>query len=193
MFALVAAIVVLLQLPEPCIARTRHKHCTPIICGNLTISYPFRLTTQPRNCGHHEFELDCNSNNRTILAMNLGRYTVQTISYQTDKIRVVDANIATGDCSLPRSYFWHYGSHYFTTNALSDPPPALYAYFLDGRTSFQDFDESCTIEALIPVMTQNISGFSTSDIYEKLLLHGFELSYHYHTSDDPPFAFFSIL
>ncbi|KAL4377036.1 hypothetical protein GQ457_02G024300 [Hibiscus cannabinus] len=179
MFALVAAIVVLLQLPEPCIARTRHKHCTPIVCGNLTINYHFRLTTQPPNC-------------------------------------VVDANLDTGDCSLPRSYFWQYGSSYFT-NALwsssiylvnctrpvessmyidasrcpvsssgSDPPPSSYAYFLDGRTLLQDFDETCIIEALIPVMTQNISGFSTSNIYEKLLLYGFKLSYYDYTLDDPP-------
>ncbi|GMI79519.1 hypothetical protein like AT5G38250 [Hibiscus trionum] len=222
MFALVAAIVVLLQLPEPCIARTIHKHCTPTVCGNVTISYPFRLTTQPPNCGYHEGELSCDSHNRTILTTDFGRYIVQNISYQTHKIRVIDANIATGDCSLPRSYYsvndlssdsnqplssiylvnctrrmessmYIDASRCPVSSSGSDPPPASYVYFLDGETPFKDFDESCTIEALVPVMVQNISGFSTSDIYEKLSLYGFELSYYAYKSNRPHGPFYAML
>ncbi|KAK8633319.1 hypothetical protein V6N13_014165 [Hibiscus sabdariffa] len=103
--SLVAAIVVLLQLPEACIARTRPKQCTPTVCGNLTISYPFRLTTQPHNCDHHQFKLNCDRDNRTVFAMKHGEYYVRNVSYQPGKIRLIDANIVTGDCSLPCTYF----------------------------------------------------------------------------------------
>ncbi|KAL4353454.1 hypothetical protein GQ457_06G023520 [Hibiscus cannabinus] len=208
MFALVVAIFILLRLPEHCTARTIPKECTPSVCGDVPISYPFRLTTQPPKCGLKGYELDCDSNNRTILATNLGRYYVENIlsPYPDVMIRVVDANLAVGGCSL--LYFSTVNTLYYlrspgislylvncarpmessiyidaspclVSSSDSDPPPDSYVYFVDNRTSFQDFDESCTIEALVSVMTQSISGFFTWDIYNKLLLWGFELSCYY--------------
>ncbi|GMJ05390.1 hypothetical protein like AT1G66920 [Hibiscus trionum] len=43
-----------------------------------------------------------------------------------------------------------------------------YFYFLDGRTSTSDFDQSCTVEAEVPISVSNISGMSTLGIYNKL-------------------------
>ncbi|KAG4123077.1 hypothetical protein ERO13_D11G301800v2 [Gossypium hirsutum] len=204
---LVAAIVVLLQLPELCVAKTRNKYCNSTVCGNVTISYPFRLPTQPPNCGEPRFELDCDSNNRTVLSLNHGRFYVQNIWYEYSTIRAIDPNLAVDDCSLPRGslLFWDKGPYSSVfplslmyvvncTKAIksslyidasrcpvnssgSDPPPDSYVYFLGERTSPRDFDESCRIEATVPVIVQDISGFSTSDIYEKLLKPGFELSW----------------
>ncbi|KAK5786940.1 hypothetical protein PVK06_041590 [Gossypium arboreum] len=207
--ALVAAIVVLLQFPELCVAKTRNKYCNSTVCGNVTISYPFRLPTQPPNCGEPRFELDCDSNNRTVLFLNHGRFYVQTIWYEYSTIRAIDPNLAVDDCSLPRGsllfwdkmpYSWVFplslmyvvnctkaiksslyidASRCPVNSSGSDPPPDSYVYFLGERTSPRDFDESCRIEATVPVMVQNISGFSTSDIYEKLLKPGFELSWSF--------------
>ncbi|GMJ05405.1 hypothetical protein HRI_004209700 [Hibiscus trionum] len=43
-----------------------------------------------------------------------------------------------------------------------------YFYFLDEGTSTSDFDQSCTVEAEVPISVSNISGMSTPGIYNKL-------------------------
>ncbi|KAL4378853.1 hypothetical protein GQ457_02G038510 [Hibiscus cannabinus] len=212
MHALVAAIVVLLQFPQLCFARTGSKHCSPTVCGNVTISYPFRLTTQSRHCGDPPFEIHCDSRKRTVLVSNYGRFYVQNISYERNTVRVIDPNLAVDDCSLPRCSlsFWDninmnrslpYSLNFLFTSmylvncskpvnsssyidasrcsvntSSSDPPPDWYVYFLDERTHPRDFDESCRIEALVPVMVQDINDLLTSDIYN-LLKQGFEFSW----------------
>ncbi|GMJ05347.1 hypothetical protein HRI_004203900 [Hibiscus trionum] len=54
------------------------------------------------------------------------------------------------------------------------PPASSYFYFLPMEYPAGEFDESCTVDAKVPIMVQNVSGMSTSDIYQKLLL-GFEI------------------
>ncbi|WRX28145.1 Wall-associated receptor kinase [Theobroma cacao] len=154
-FGLMAALALFL-LPEACIAGRRNKDCGFTLCGDVNISYPFRLTSQPRECGVRRLELECDSNNRTTLAMKYGRFYVQNISYVYHTIQVIDANLGRNDCSLPRSSF------------ISD----------NQQTKPRDFDQFCTVEARVPVELENISNVSTLDIYEKLLL-GFELSWRY--------------
>ncbi|KAH1045603.1 hypothetical protein J1N35_036387 [Gossypium stocksii] len=79
-YALVAAIV---MSPnhcfQSCVAKTGNKYCNPTVCGNVTMSYPFRLPTQPLNCSNHRFEVNCHSNNRTILSLNHDKFYVQNI------------------------------------------------------------------------------------------------------------------
>ncbi|XWS10219.1 hypothetical protein CRYUN_Cryun39dG0056500 [Craigia yunnanensis] len=56
----------------------------------------------------------------------------------------------------------------------SSHPPNFYFYFLDEATKTSDFNQFCTVIALVPVMLQNITGMSASKVYEKLL-KGFEI------------------
>ncbi|KAE8703348.1 PR5-like receptor kinase [Hibiscus syriacus] len=124
----------------------------------------------------------------------------QNITYESYTMQAIDANLSKDDnCSLPRSSFrvddfckvpyslsapsqmmflvnckrpmksssYINASHCPTS---SSHPPASYFYFLDGETPARKFDESCTIDALVPIMVKNISGMSTSDIYQNLLL-----------------------
>ncbi|KAG8502331.1 hypothetical protein CXB51_000317 [Gossypium anomalum] len=203
------AVIALFLLPEACIGRNTNKNCGFTMCGNVNISYPFQLTTQPSNCGDHRFELECDNNNN--LVMKYGRFNVQNISYDNctvelspnlgfqniscETMKAMDANLSKDDnCSLPRNSFrvddfckvpYMLGfpssvmflvncsdpmnsSSYI--NASRCPTRSSYFYFLDRKTTLGNFSESCTIDALFPIMVDNIRGMSTSDIYEKLLL-----------------------
>ncbi|MFQ6623538.1 hypothetical protein Gotur_004469 [Gossypium turneri] len=100
------------QLPLICllalIAIIRaNDDCAPLRCGNLTIGYPFRLKTQPRNCGDPRFELDCeNSTDRVVLIIEQEKFYVQNISYSDYTIRFVDPSLVdTNNCSIPLSSF----------------------------------------------------------------------------------------
>ncbi|KAB2043746.1 hypothetical protein ES319_D01G040100v1 [Gossypium barbadense] len=201
------AVIALFLLPEACIGRNTNKDCGSTMCGNVNISYPFRLTTQPSNCGDHRFELECDNNNHTNLVMKYGRFYVQNISYDIctvdyispnlgsqniscETMQAMDANLSKDDnCSLPRNSFrvddsckvpYMLGipssvmflvncsepmnsSSYI--NASRCPTISSYFYFLDSKTTSGNFGESCTMDALVPIMVDNISGMSTSDIY----------------------------
>uniref|UniRef100_A0A2C9VZG0 Protein kinase domain-containing protein n=2 Tax=Manihot esculenta TaxID=3983 RepID=A0A2C9VZG0_MANES len=81
------------------------SHCAASCGNNHNISYPFRLQTDPKNCGHHRYELSC-QNNLTVLNLNGGRYYVQSIDYDNFTIRLVDAGVHPDNCSsIPRFPF----------------------------------------------------------------------------------------
>ncbi|KAK8707585.1 hypothetical protein V6N13_058640 [Hibiscus sabdariffa] len=82
-------------------ARTEPRPCTTS-CGDIhNIRYPFRLRGDPADCGDPDYELYCDDNNRTILNFHAGLYYVRRISYDERVIRLVDVNLATGNCGLP--------------------------------------------------------------------------------------------
>ena len=92
-------------------------------CGNiLNISFPFRLTSDPQNCGDSTNELSCDANNRTVLYLFGGRYKyyVQEISYSNYTIRIVDSSIhkdnyfSTPSYSLYGYCFVYYSNAYTT-------------------------------------------------------------------------------
>ncbi|KAK8312443.1 hypothetical protein V6Z12_D01G042600 [Gossypium hirsutum] len=99
----------------PGVSFARHlinQDCGSTFCGNLNISFPFRLENQPLQCGWHVLELECENNNRTTLVVRGGRLSVQQIFYKNYTIRVVDASLDTDNCnSLPLS-FVNYHLHY---------------------------------------------------------------------------------
>ncbi|KAM3729811.1 hypothetical protein ACB098_12G038800 [Castanea mollissima] len=67
--------------------------CSASSCGNIhNISFPFRLKTDPENCGDFSYNLSC-ENNRTVLYISRGKYYVQEISYNNYTIRIVDSGI----------------------------------------------------------------------------------------------------
>lgn len=81
--------------------------CSPSSCGSVeNVSYPFRLKTDPINCGLQSFELSCESNNRTILSLqDSKKFYVDTISYDQGKLRIVDSGLERDNCSSrPRNF-----------------------------------------------------------------------------------------
>ncbi|XVF79259.1 hypothetical protein PTKIN_Ptkin14bG0206900 [Pterospermum kingtungense] len=204
-FGLMAA-VALFQLPQVCIARSINKDCGFTFCGEVNISNPFRLTTQPCKCGYPSFVLECDRYNRTSFVTKHGRFYVRNISYEHGTVRVIDANLGRerGDCSLPTNsllnsdiekglhpYDWSYQhytmylvnctkpmnySMYINASRCSTPPSSNF-YFLDTSTPPLYMDQSCTIAAVVPFMLQNISGLTSSDIYKKLFL-GIEIDWY---------------
>ncbi|KAG4161115.1 hypothetical protein ERO13_D01G038666v2 [Gossypium hirsutum] len=101
--ALICLLALALYLfPHASTARSINKHCGVTSCGNLSVSYPFRLKSQPQGCGFMWFELVCN-NNRTIFPTEDGDFYVQNISYVNKTIHLLDVNVANHNCSIPLS------------------------------------------------------------------------------------------
>ena len=79
---LTVLIALVLVHPTCCAPTAMVNHtCSASSCGNIhNISFPFRLKTDPENCGDFSLELSC-ENNRTVLYISRGKYYVQEISY----------------------------------------------------------------------------------------------------------------
>ncbi|TYI96045.1 hypothetical protein E1A91_D01G042000v1 [Gossypium mustelinum] len=210
--------------PAVCFARSLiNQDCGSTFCGNLNISFPFRLKNQPPHCGHYGFEFECENNNRTTLVVRGGKLSVQQIFYENYTIQMVDASLDTDDCnSLPltsvdyfsyntynynnNNYFYSFdfddygrleGSIIYVMNctkpiksslyieasrctiksSTSSSLPTSHFYFLNGNIQRpSDINQTCTIEAEVPIMVDNIIGMSTLDIYKKLL-EGFRVKW----------------
>jgi hypothetical protein len=92
---LTALIVVLVLVHQTCNTSADQDHCPPSSCGSIpiNISYPFRLTSDPKNCGDQRYNLSCENNQTLVLHLYGGRYYVRQINYTNYKIRVVDPSI----------------------------------------------------------------------------------------------------
>lgn len=90
--------------------------CPTSSCGEIPISYPFRLKGDPAGCGWQQLELVCNAN-KTILDWNSGKYHVTDISYSDYTFHVVDASVARGNCSLPFGFQWPSGVGIFANTS----------------------------------------------------------------------------
>ncbi|XP_055960945.1 LEAF RUST 10 DISEASE-RESISTANCE LOCUS RECEPTOR-LIKE PROTEIN KINASE-like 2.2 [Mercurialis annua] len=135
MFSLI--LIVLLQVPNTCDGRNTINR-TPCIssCGNIrNISHPFRLKSDPKQCGYdNSFELSC-ENNLTILPLNSVKYQVQAIDYFNQTIRLKDPNVNKDNCSSIPLHSWadHYSNNFVRygetisllflkcTNSVNDP------------------------------------------------------------------------
>jgi len=93
--ALIVVVVLLHQTCNTTTAEDSHDHhCSPSSCGSIhNISYPFRLTSDPKNCGNQRYNLSCENNQSLVLHLYDGRYYVQQINYNNNTIRVVDPGI----------------------------------------------------------------------------------------------------
>jgi hypothetical protein len=96
-------IVVLVLIHEACSANDSDHLCAPSSCGTIyNISYPFRLESDPKNCGDKRYNLSC-ENNQTVLYLQDGRYYVREINYTSYTIRIVDPGILNdNDSFIPR-------------------------------------------------------------------------------------------
>jgi hypothetical protein len=85
---LTALIVVVVLLHQTC-NTTAEEHCPPSSCGSiLNIRHPFRLTSDPKNCGDQRYNLSCENNQTLVLHLNHARYYVRQINYNNYTIRV---------------------------------------------------------------------------------------------------------
>lgn len=97
---------------EASIANGEGNYCTPSSCGSIrNISYPFRLKGDPRRCGDHRYELEC-ENNQTTLYYKSSKYYVKEIFYDTNlgakrygRIQVVDSSLDWDKCIVPHNPF----------------------------------------------------------------------------------------
>ncbi|XP_022717815.1 rust resistance kinase Lr10-like [Durio zibethinus] len=123
-------VLALFLYPESCIARVGNQDCGSTFCGNLNISYPFRLKSQPWKCGRHWLELECeNDNNLTTLVRGYEKFYVKEIFYENSTLRVVDASLGRDDCSLPLSRFYH-------DSSICDKPYLPEWYFDEYRDHY---------------------------------------------------------
>lgn len=174
----------------------RVKHCAPSSCGNLSITPPFRLRTDPAISGASMYELAC-ENNRATLVTTVGKFFVENISGVNKTIRVVDASLDMNMCSVPQSSLiddngWSLcnttmyvlkcnrpvnSSLYVDASAYINSSSSLYTYFFlfNSQARLNDFIESCIVQALFPFSLSNITNLSAYDFYHELLT-GFELS-----------------
>ncbi|XP_015164585.1 glycerophosphodiester phosphodiesterase protein kinase domain-containing GDPDL2-like [Solanum tuberosum] len=79
------------------------SYCPPSACGHIrNISYPFRLNTDPKDCGEDPaYELACEGN-QTVISLFSKKLYVQAINYNNGTIHLVDLTLQTQDdlCSL---------------------------------------------------------------------------------------------
>ncbi|PON96842.1 Mitogen-activated protein kinase kinase kinase [Trema orientale] len=111
-------------------ASNAQYQCSPSSCGNvLNITSPFRLKSDPRNCGDSRYELSC-ENNFTVFYLDSTKFFVQAIHYDNHTIRIADSNVRKDNCSsIPNyaldSYFFRsvYGS--WSRNKIFEVTPTL--------------------------------------------------------------------
>ncbi|KAK8368434.1 hypothetical protein V6Z12_A01G040100, partial [Gossypium hirsutum] len=184
-FALFLILFTCASLARPLI----NQDCGSTFCGNLNISYPFRLKNQPPQCGSHNLELECEDNNQTTLVLREGKFSVQNIFFENRTIQVVDSSLDRDDCnSFPlSSVYVEYldgqfesefsimyvvnrrkpikSSQYIdasrcTIKSNTSSLPTSFFYFLD-RNTVPNLNQACTVKAEVPIMVKTISGMST--------------------------------
>ncbi|KAM3691166.1 hypothetical protein ACJW31_09G174800 [Castanea mollissima] len=94
--------------------------CTPSVCGNINISYPFRLMTDPKNCSDSRYELWCEKNHTAVLSIFGGKYYVKEINYSAYTFRIVDSGIQNDNYfSSPKYSLYRFWQYYYPQNDLS--------------------------------------------------------------------------
>ncbi|KAI4297624.1 hypothetical protein L6164_037508 [Bauhinia variegata] len=130
-----------LFLLQTCIGN-KQEACVPSSCGKISnISYPFRLTHDPPNCGKPSYELACE--NITVLNLYSGRYYVESINYNKFTIRLVDPGIQQKNCSsIPRYYLYqaNFSDSSFGSGSAASAYDGLYDYviYLNCRNRVSD-------------------------------------------------------
>jgi len=100
---LTTLIAVVVLLHQTCNTSADQDHCPPSSCGSIrNISYPFRLTSDSKNCGDQRYSLSCENNQTLVLYLYNGRYYVRQINYTDYSIRVVDSGIGLNANFIPR-------------------------------------------------------------------------------------------
>jgi hypothetical protein len=174
--------------------------CSRSSCGDIEIiDYPFRLKTDPPGCGETVFQLSC-ENNKTILEFHSGKYYVKQISYDDNRLRVVDFNLASGSCSLPYKsvsvdevsddHHYRLVSNTYTSfikcsNNLSDQAYRLLPCLSGNGSSFyvsydnyiiSNLQGPCSFISRVPTVYQTVL-FPSFDSILQLMQTGFDLEW----------------
>ncbi|GKV46686.1 hypothetical protein SLEP1_g53662 [Rubroshorea leprosula] len=134
--------------PDACMARAKYKPCFPFSsCGNLSITYPFRLNSDPVECGEPGYELVCD-NNCTTLVTKDGKFFVENIT--NSSVRLVDASLQRDICSIPHSSFLLEGACW----------KMLLSNYLVSKSDGQDFvNEVATMGRIHHANVMQLIGF----------------------------------
>ncbi|XP_059434188.1 uncharacterized protein LOC132174004 [Corylus avellana] len=129
-FTTALIVVVVLLLHQSCSTSAKPDHpCPASSCGNIrNISYPFRLTSDPKKCGDQRYNLSC-ENNQTVLYLYHGRYYVQEIDYSSYTIRVVDPGVVKDNHPFIPHYLLEF-------NNFSSSDPYHYPTYLSTKVVF---------------------------------------------------------
>ncbi|GKV39798.1 hypothetical protein SLEP1_g47515 [Rubroshorea leprosula] len=128
---LIFVALLLLALIHETFSAKDEQNCPPSSCGNnLNISYPFRLNTDPSHCRETAdpvYSLSC-ENNLTVLHSDQSRkFYVKAINYDNQTIRVADASVEEGSCSIPQ-YSWD-ASNFSTFSQFYSHDPYYYLMY----------------------------------------------------------------
>ncbi|XP_072960675.1 LEAF RUST 10 DISEASE-RESISTANCEUS RECEPTOR-LIKE PROTEIN KINASE-like 2.5 [Typha angustifolia] len=169
-------------------------------CGHLhDIRYPFRLETDPPECGSPEYQLLCEGN-KPIIELGSGRFFVTGISYVDQTVNAVDPafmNRSNRSCRLPVEYLLPETNYGYSLDPnrwacfVNCPRPVqhqLYRHLpcLSRNETFvyaivtdlclvQDLEPSCKFLVMAPTASTDEMG-STMDVFE-LLQNGFRLTW----------------
>ena len=149
-----------------CVAKDQiYQKCRPSSCGDVgTILYPFRLQSDPPSCGYPEYELIC-ENNRTIINLNGGKFSVTQINYHDHTIRVVDPEQKKGNCwiSSPLQssvYDNQYGP--YSLPYYPSPPSQLTFYTIFSMKCEQEVSDDNYIPIIPCNTTTTTTGYYSS-------------------------------
>ncbi|KAL9167277.1 hypothetical protein ABFS82_05G084900 [Erythranthe guttata] len=178
------------------------KPCDPSSCGEIrNISYPFRLNTDPKRCGHSKYELSC-ENNTTSLYLNSQKYLVKVINYHNSTIRLTDAAVQNDDsCSFPNhslsgsdftgsSYTYSIKKYDRKSPAITWPMTFVscpydpvnnnnkYSYVKLGALNGSYIMDLCRIDLMV-MTSLNMKSDTLSNLSQvhSCLVYGFELSW----------------
>ncbi|KAL3650549.1 hypothetical protein CASFOL_006952 [Castilleja foliolosa] len=174
-------LILLLWCTTICIAQNNNSSlCTPSSCGDITITYPFRLKTDPSSCGHPDsiFALEC-LQNRTTLRSKSRIYVVQTITYDNFTLRLSDPGLVTKNYSSCPTYYsspendlyssyMNYGTTYGPTvtflNCVGpvNNPSYVLSPFCGRNTSAIFFNSYVTVKRILVSDLEEVCAYDTS-------------------------------
>ncbi|KAG6645455.1 hypothetical protein CIPAW_08G124000 [Carya illinoinensis] len=141
-FRVLISIVLVLILVSPASSHKNNHRCPPSSCGNISnISYPFRLTSDPPNCGEH--------------SGNVSTWPDWDISYLTSVVAIVNCEKPVTSASSFLLYTIstncsniNNGSGYSSNSSLSQYSKRYIYLILFRGVNATDVEESCTIEQM---------------------------------------------
>jgi hypothetical protein len=163
MSRLTALIVVVVLLHQTCNTSIAEDHCTPSCGSILNISYSFRLTSDPENCGDQMYNISCENNQTLVLHLYHGRYYVRQINYTDYSIRVVDPSIGL----KANDQYYSFISHYSLDRANFGPRDP-YQMYAQGENTHPGSDPMYFVKCEKPMNSRyhlNISACFEGGVY----------------------------
>nr|XP_048325480.1 rust resistance kinase Lr10-like isoform X2 [Ziziphus jujuba var. spinosa] len=188
----ISFIVLLVLIQHTSCAKNNNFKCSPSSCGNIPhISYPFRLGTDPENCGDLRYNLSCEDNHtNTVLYLFSIKFYVQEINYDNHTIRLVDSNFHKEPITFLKCEYPVNSSLYLPITApyINNPSDAFwsssgsfesggYSYVKIGSTNASELKDSCRVKQILMTSKRGIAenrNISYIEIHN-ILEYGFEL------------------